>query len=118
MFHQVVVTKLLTKSSCHVVHSSSDPPDNCYLNVKNLPKNSHFVQKHCKNLTFLLQNNVFFNDNFWIFFYIQMAIFRRVRFSGSKYLRPHLSTPRNRQYNPNIEPELFLSWLVIQLVWM
>ena len=54
--------------------SKSDPPENCHLNVKKLPKTLHLFQKNWQKLSFF-----FLNVKFLAIFLHSMAIFRRVR---------------------------------------
>ena len=60
----------------------SDPPEDCHLTVKKLPKTWHFFKKNATNFHFFkkIATGNFFekNENFWQFFDSQLAIFRRV----------------------------------------
>ena len=41
----------LSNSGC----TQTNPPENCHLNVKKLPKNFPFFQKNCQKFSFLLK---------------------------------------------------------------
>ena len=72
----------------------ADPPENCHLTVKKLPKTWLFFKKNCQKFSFFSKKiaifwkklnflAIFFEkmSSFWQFFDSQMAIFRRVRSS-------------------------------------
>ena len=71
-------------NTTEVGRTGADPPENCQVNVKKLPKTWYFFQKIAKNLTFFskklpkififfkkIANGNFFekNENFWQFFW-------------------------------------------------
>ena len=65
-------------SSCHVIvinstWSTTDPPENCHLNVKKLPKTRHFLKLKKYNFCQFFWKKC----RFWQFFDSQMAIFQR-----------------------------------------
>ena len=94
---------------CHVgCRPGSDPPENCHLTGKKLPKSWHFFEKIAKKFHFFkkIANGNFFEkkenfwhfflekmSSFWQFFDSQMAIFRRVslaHFGANWYIRLNL----------------------------
>ena len=54
-----------------------DPPENCHLNEKNGQKLVIFFSKNLPKIVFFLM------ASFWLFFDIQMATFRRVRWGDN-----------------------------------
>ena len=86
-------------------HFQADPPDNCQLNAKKLPKTWHFFKKLTKIViffnkialgNFVEKMTIFVNfsekmSSFWQFLDIIMAIFRRVTFWQSPSLLSSIS---------------------------